>query len=70
MYYPVCGMVHIKDILLLIKKSSPCSSCSGFPLILFNDTLNTFYLSMVICQIYGKGHSGNGRGNLLLPLHG
>ena len=31
MYYPVCGMVHIKDPLLLIEKSSPCGS-SGFPL--------------------------------------
>ena len=23
-YYPVCGMVHIKEPLLVIKKSSPC----------------------------------------------
>ena len=23
MYYPVCAMVHIKDTLLLIRKSSP-----------------------------------------------
>ena len=29
--YPVCGMVHIKEPLLLIGKSSPCGS-SGFPL--------------------------------------
>ena len=29
MCYPVCGMVHIKD--LLIEKSSPCGG-SGFPL--------------------------------------
>ena len=29
--YPVCGMVHIKEPLLLIEKSSPCGS-SGFPL--------------------------------------
>ena len=28
----VCGMVHIKYPLLLIKKSSPCSCGSGFPL--------------------------------------
>ena len=28
MFYPVCGMVHIKEPLLLIGKSSPC----GFPL--------------------------------------
>ena len=32
MSYPVCGMVHIKEPLLLIGKSSPCSGGSGFPL--------------------------------------
>ena len=31
MCYPVCGMVHIKETLLLIGKSSPCGG-SGFPL--------------------------------------
>ena len=31
MYYPVCGMMHIKEPLLLIGKSSPCGS-SRFPL--------------------------------------
>ena len=31
MCYPVCGMVHIKDPLLLIDKSSLCGG-SGFPL--------------------------------------
>ena len=31
MCYPVCGMVHIKEPLLLIGKSNPCGS-SGFPL--------------------------------------
>ena len=31
MCYPVCGMVHIKEPFLLIKKSSLCGS-SGFPL--------------------------------------
>ena len=30
MYYPVCGMMHIKEPLLLIRKSSPCGG-SGFP---------------------------------------
>ena len=30
--YPVCGMMHIKEPLLLIGKSSPCSGGSGFPL--------------------------------------
>ena len=34
MYYPVCGMMHIKEPLLLIGKSSPCGG-SGFPLLLF-----------------------------------
>ena len=33
MYYPVCGMVHIKEPLLLIEKSSPCGD-SAFPLLL------------------------------------
>ena len=32
MYHSVCGMVHIKDPLLLIEKSSPCIGGSGFPL--------------------------------------
>ena len=31
MCYPVCGMVHIKEPLLLIGKSSPCGG-GGFPL--------------------------------------
>ena len=31
MYYPVYGMVHIQDPLLLIEKSSPCGG-SWFPL--------------------------------------
>ena len=31
MCYPVCGMVPIKDPLLLIEKSSPCGG-SGIPL--------------------------------------
>ena len=30
MCYPVCGMVHIKEPLLLIGKSSPCGG-TGFP---------------------------------------
>ena len=30
MCYPVCGMVHIKEPLLLIEKSSPFSGGSGF----------------------------------------
>ena len=30
MCYPLCQMVHIKDPLLLIEMSSPCSVGSGF----------------------------------------
>ena len=41
MCYPVCGMVHIKEPLLLIGKSSPCSG-SEFPLSLSE-------LSFTIC---------------------
>ena len=32
MCHPICGIVHIKDPLLLIEKSSPFSGGSGFPL--------------------------------------
>ena len=31
MFYPVCGMAHIKESLLLIGNISPCGG-SGFPL--------------------------------------
>ena len=31
MYYPICGMMHIKETLLLIGKSSLCDG-SRFPL--------------------------------------
>ena len=31
MCYLVCGMMHIKELLLLIGKTSPCGG-SGFPL--------------------------------------
>ena len=30
--HPVYGMVQMKEPLLLIRKSSPCSGSSGFPL--------------------------------------
>ena len=32
MCYPVLGMVHVKDPLLQIEESNPCSGGSGFPL--------------------------------------
>ena len=31
--YPVCGIMHIKEPLLLIGKNNPCGG-SGFPLLL------------------------------------
>ena len=42
MCYSVCGMVHKKEPLLLIEKSSPRSGGSGFPLSLSK-------LSFTIC---------------------
>ena len=33
MCYPVCGMMHVKEPLLLVGKSSPCGG-SRFPLLL------------------------------------
>ena len=31
MCYHVCGVMHIKDPLMLIEKSNPCSDGSGYP---------------------------------------
>ena len=42
-YYPVCGMMHIKEPLLLIGKNSLCDG-SGFPL-----SLSLSELSFTIC---------------------
>ena len=33
MCYPVCGMMHVKEPLLLIGKCNPCGD-GGFPLLL------------------------------------
>ena len=33
--YPISGIVHIKESLLLTEKSSSCSGGSGFPFSLF-----------------------------------
>ena len=45
MFYPVCGMVHINETLLLFGKSSPCSGGSGFPfsLSLYSTAYNRKY---------------------------
>ena len=39
---PVCGMVHVKDPLLLVKKGSLCSGGSGF-----SHSLSEWYLPYV-----------------------
>ena len=43
MCYPVCGMVHIKEPLLLIDKSSLCGG-SGFPFSLSEWSLTIFLM--------------------------
>ena len=48
MYYPICGLVHIEDPLLLIGKINPQIGCSRFPLSQFEWSFyvvsNTIYL--------------------------
>ena len=75
MCYSVCGMVHIKEPLLLIEKSSPCGG-SGFPISLSEWSfttclliLNTFYLWLYGVRHMVKDHSDSERGNPLQP-HG
>ena len=52
-------MLHIKDVLLLIKKSKEGN-------VLFNDTLNTFYLQLYGVRHMVKDHCDSEKGNLLL----
>ena len=61
MCYPVCVIVHIKEPLLLIDKSSLCGG-SGFPL-----ALNTFYLRLYGVKHMVKDHSDSEKGNPLPP---
>ena len=42
---PVCEIVHIKEPLVLIGKSSPCSGRSGFPLL-------PSEWSFITCQLF------------------
>ena len=59
-YYPVCGMVHIKELLLLIEKTSPYSGGSGFPILLFEWFFTTCIGSRLICILshYFRGFVG------------
>ena len=47
MCYPVCGLVHIKELLLLIRKSSPCSGTVGF-LLYLSEWFFTIYIYIYI----------------------
>ena len=49
MCYPVCGMVHIKEPLLLTGKSSPCSGASRFALSL-SEWSFTIYMMPYNCK--------------------
>ena len=74
MCYLVCGMVQIKEPLLLIGKSSPCGG-SGFPLLLYiryhatvnTSALNTFYLQLGDVELRMTQII---RSNLMPRLHG
>ena len=46
-YYPVCGMVRIKEPLLVIRKSSLCGS-SGFPFSLSEWSLSGIDISTIL----------------------
>ena len=48
MCYQVCGMVHIKDLLLLIKKSSPYSGVIRFLLSISKRSFTVFGASLNI----------------------
>ena len=50
MCYPVCGMLHIKEPLLLIVKSSLCGS-SGFPFSLSDWSLTIAGRSLYIASV-------------------
>ena len=55
MCYSVCGMVHIKDSLLLIEKSSPYSGWSGFTISYLNCHLSlclTPYSHIKMCWMH------------------
>ena len=56
MCYPLCGMVHIKEPLLLIGKSSPCGG--GFPLSLSDPLTHgsmTGVTKAMVCAILSVG---------------
>ena len=46
--YPVCGMMHIKEPLLLLGKSSPCGD-SGFPI-----SLSEWSFTICLTPYYSK----------------
>ena len=61
---PVCGTVHIKDPLLLIGKSSPCSGNSGYPLSLSERSLTICPTSYI--RKIGAGRSSEEERSLMV----
>ena len=55
MWYPVFGMMHIKEPLLLFGKSSPCSGSSWFPLSLRGPLPYVRYIKYVKCMVKALG---------------
>ena len=55
MCYPVCGMMHIKEPLLLIRKSSPFGG-NGFPLSLSEWIQWILVWAAVHTFVYAGGH--------------
>ena len=73
MCYPVCGMMHIKEPLLLIGKSSPYGG-SGFPLCLcicLSVCLSIYLYMSIYLSIYlhwrRKRGGGEGKGGMCPP---
>ena len=64
MCYPVCGIVHIKEPLLLSEKSNPCGG-NGFPLSLSEWSL-TIYLTPYNCS--GSFNGNDVRRVVTIPI--
>ena len=61
--YPVCGMVHIKEPLLLIGKSSQCGG-SGLPISLSEWSLTICLTPYVLSAALNKTFPSFFRGNI------
>ena len=50
----ICGMVHIKDPLLLIEKRSPCRGSSGFSSLVITAVLYHITVNNVLIALLNK----------------